>query len=74
MDVIVALVLGVVGLIVAGMIFYARRNDLAYLIRSPAEAYLGVRRNSPLSAAKPESQPKPQSESGSAEGGKGAAG
>ena len=57
MDVIVALVLGVVGLIVAGMIFYARRNDLVYLIRSPAEAYLGVRRNSPLSAAEPEPQP-----------------
>ena len=70
MDVIVALVLGFVGLIAAGMIFYARRNDLLDLIRSPAEAYVGVRRNSPLSAAEPE--PQPQTESGPAEGGKGA--
>ena len=41
MDVIVALVLGIVGLIVVSTTFYARRNDLLYLIRSPAEAFLG---------------------------------
>ena len=47
MDFIVALVLGVPGVIVVGTIFYARRNDLVHFIRSPAEAYLGVRRNRP---------------------------
>jgi hypothetical protein len=47
MDVIVALVLGIVGLIVVSTTFYARRNDLVYLIRSPAEAFLGVRRDRP---------------------------
>ena len=55
MDVIVGLVLGGVGLIVAGVIFYARRNDLVHLIRHPTEAFYFVHRNSP---------PKPHSESG----------
>jgi hypothetical protein len=55
MDVVVGLVLGGVGLICAGVVFYARRNDLVHLIRSPADALLFVFRNSP---------PKPQSESG----------
>jgi hypothetical protein len=62
MDFIVALVLAVPTVIVVGMILYARRNDLVRFIRSPAEAYLGVRRDSPLSAVDPELHP--QSESG----------
>lgn len=59
MDVIVALVLAVVGLIVIGVIFFARRNDLVHLIRSPAEAFFLLRRNSP-----PEPDPRPKSKSG----------
>jgi hypothetical protein len=51
MDFIVALVLAVPAVIVVGTIFYARRNDLVRFIRSPAEAWLGVRRDLPLSAA-----------------------
>lgn len=47
MDVIVGLVLGIVGLIVVSTTFYAKRSDLVYLIRSPAEAFLGVRRDRP---------------------------
>jgi hypothetical protein len=47
MDIVVALALAIVGLIAIGAIFYARRNDMAHLIRSPAEAYFFVRRGSP---------------------------
>ena len=47
MDVIVAPVLGIVGLIVVSTTFHARRNDLVYLIRSPGEAFFGVRRDRP---------------------------
>jgi hypothetical protein len=57
MDVIVALVLAAVGLIVVGVIFYAKRNDLVHLIRSPADAFFFARRSSPP-------EPPPQSESG----------
>jgi hypothetical protein len=58
MDFIVALVLAVPAVIVVGTIFYARRNDLVRFIRSPAEAWLGVRRDLPLSAAEPKPQPQ----------------